>query len=307
MSFERLPSLRPKRNSLPKLSTSSPTDDNTGRSEATGPPWLYRANLPLVRTEYFELGAEIDAVQRFIDGVRLRQEHRMFLAELDRLQESVNGVRLLFQEHLELRARLDRLQRLTDVMNLDQPTGLVEDSALSGSIAELGSEAEYRGLARRSLKEKERQRIVDILDKEGDEVAAGVENLLRKDVIHFLRVRTQLLSLLIAWEQVILEKKRYDEEGFRACGTAEGISPHHFMILFQIVFGRARAGLTNLGRDTPDLRMQAGVKRSIESDEAYPEPRKVKLCAPEGSVSGINKYGGLREDSNMECRRGAEE
>ncbi|RYP01924.1 hypothetical protein DL764_006019 [Monosporascus ibericus] len=281
------------------VTTSSPTDDDMGRSETTGPPWLYRANLPLVRTEYFELGAEIDAVQRFIDGVRLRQEHRMVLAELDRLQETVNGVRLLFQEHLELRAKVDRLQRLID---------LVEDWALSGSIAELGSEAEYRGLARRSLKEKERQRIVDILDNEGDEVAAGVENLLRKDVVHFLRVRTQLLSLLIAWEQVILEKKRYDEEGFRACGTAEGISPHQFMILFQTVFGRARAGLTNLGRDTPDLRMQAGVKRSIECDEAYPEPRTVKLYAPERSVSEINKEdGGLREDSNVECKRGGAE
>ncbi|KAI1318796.1 hypothetical protein F5Y16DRAFT_391553, partial [Xylariaceae sp. FL0255] len=68
------------------------------------------------------------------------------------------------------------------------------------------------------------------------------------DHVYFERVRSQLFSLLIAWEQAILEKKRYEEEGLRIDVTDDRaqLNPHEFMILFQTVYFRAQAGLATL-------------------------------------------------------------
>ncbi|KAI1322668.1 hypothetical protein F5Y16DRAFT_404217 [Xylariaceae sp. FL0255] len=56
-----------------------------------------------------------------------------------------------------------------------------------------------------------KRKIDDILQVETSQVTSQIESLLRFDPVHFERVRSQLYSLLIAWEQVILEKRRYDE------------------------------------------------------------------------------------------------
>ncbi|KAI1119348.1 hypothetical protein F5Y14DRAFT_457662 [Nemania sp. NC0429] len=80
------------------------------------------------------------------------------------------------------------------------------------------------------------------------------------------RIRNQLLSLLFAWEQIILEKKRYDEEGFHPSDNTEDLSPRQFLILFRVIWGRAQAGLTDLAPSPANSTAPTGIKRSVESD-----------------------------------------
>ncbi|KAI3342061.1 hypothetical protein F4824DRAFT_272429 [Ustulina deusta] len=123
------------------------------------------------------------------------------------------------------------------------------------------------------LDEKERRTIAEILRMETSEVTNKVESLLRIDLVHFERVRNQLLSLLVGWEQAILEKKRYDEEGLRIEDGEAQLSPRRFLILFHIIYYRARVGLTSL--PTSILRSGAPIasmKYSTQSDpHALPE------------------------------------
>ncbi|KAK5632005.1 hypothetical protein RRF57_007719 [Xylaria bambusicola] len=81
------------------------------------------------------------------------------------------------------------------------------------------------------------------------EVTRKVESLLQINLVHFEQVRSQLLSLLIGWEQVILEKEQYDQERLyiRREENEAGLSPREFMILFQITYYRAQAELV-IGR-----------------------------------------------------------
>ncbi len=123
------------------------------------------------------------------------------------------------------------------------------------------------------LDEKEQHTVAEILRTETSEVTKKVESLLRIDLAHFIRVRSQLLSLLIAWEQAILEKKRYDEEGLQTGVGEAQLSPHQFMILFQIVYFRARVGLISLPSSTSS---SAGIKRTLEPSSA-PEAKRARL------------------------------
>ncbi|KAI1290505.1 hypothetical protein F5Y03DRAFT_401221 [Xylaria venustula] len=75
----------------------------------------------------------------------------------------------------------------------------------------------------------------------------------RRTIAETLRMEfSGLLSLLIGWEQAILEKKRYDGEGPRAGNSEAQLSSCEFMILFQITYYRAQAGLTILPVSTSD-------------------------------------------------------
>ncbi|KAJ3561303.1 hypothetical protein NPX13_g9001 [Xylaria arbuscula] len=104
------------------------------------------------------------------------------------------------------------------------------------------------------LNEEERRTIAETLRMETSEVTRKVESLLRINLVHFERVRSQLLSLLIGWEQVIQEKEQYDQERLyiRREEDKAGLSPREFMILFQIIYYRAQAGLTILPVLTSD-------------------------------------------------------
>ncbi|KAI1158994.1 hypothetical protein F5B18DRAFT_638762 [Nemania serpens] len=123
------------------------------------------------------------------------------------------------------------------------------------------------------LDEKEQCTIGEILQMETFEVVKKIESLLRIDLAHFLRVRSQLSSLLVAWEQAILEKKRYSEEGLCIGGNESQLSPHQFLVLFQIVFHRARVGLTSLPSSAPS---SAGNKRTMEPNSA-PDAKRARF------------------------------
>ncbi|KAJ3570092.1 hypothetical protein NPX13_g5848 [Xylaria arbuscula] len=119
------------------------------------------------------------------------------------------------------------------------------------------------------LNEEERRMIAKTLRMETPEVTRKVESLLRIDLVHFERVRSQLLSLLISWEQAIWEKKRYDEEGLRTGNNEAQLNPHQFMILFQTIYFRARAGLTSLPTSTTSSSgMVASIKYSSKPDSS---------------------------------------
>lgn len=98
------------------------------------------------------------------------------------------------------------------------------------------------------LDQAEQRAITNILRMETSQVIGKIESLLRMDQIHFGRVRSQLLPLLIAWEQVILEKERYGEEGLciYTRDDKSQLSLQEFLLLFQTVYYRAQAGLTTL-------------------------------------------------------------
>ncbi|KAI1181432.1 hypothetical protein F5B17DRAFT_425352 [Nemania serpens] len=115
---------------------------------------------------------------------------------------------------------------------------------------------------------------------ETSEVAKKIESLLRLDLAHFIRVRSQLLSLLVAWEQVILEKKRYSEEGLHTGGDESQLSPHQFLVLFQTVFRQARVGLTSLPSSASS---SAGNKRTMEPNSA-PDAKRARFEDTEGQA-----------------------
>ncbi|KAI0163881.1 hypothetical protein GGR57DRAFT_268696 [Xylariaceae sp. FL1272] len=152
--------------------------------------------------------------------------------------------------------------------------------------------AEADGTARGKplLNDQEGQIAASIIREDALEVANKVEAILRMDKAHFIRVRAQLLSLLLAWEQVMLEKKRYDEEGLRPSGRAEDLSPHQFLILFHTVYRRAQAGLIDLTSSSASgSTAPAATKRSIESDSPPPPMKRVK---PDGEREGETIEGG---------------
>ncbi|KAI1322430.1 hypothetical protein F5Y16DRAFT_404446 [Xylariaceae sp. FL0255] len=117
------------------------------------------------------------------------------------------------------------------------------------------------------LNEKDRRIVASILREHESSVAKKVEGLLQKEPVHFIQVRNQLLSLLVAWKQIMLDKKRYDKESLRLSENIDDLSPHQFLILFHTVWGRAQVGLTDL---TPSPARSAGIKRSIEYDSPPP-------------------------------------
>ncbi|KAJ3578091.1 hypothetical protein NPX13_g2474 [Xylaria arbuscula] len=130
------------------------------------------------------------------------------------------------------------------------------------------------------LDEIEQHTIGEILQMETSEVTKKIESLLKIDLAHFIRVRSQLLSLLVAWEQAILEKKRYSEEGLHTGGDMSQLSPHQFLVLFQIVFHRARVGLTSLPSSAPN---PAGNKRTMEPDSA-PDAKRARFEGAAGQT-----------------------
>ncbi|KAI1325797.1 hypothetical protein F5Y16DRAFT_376780 [Xylariaceae sp. FL0255] len=137
------------------------------------------------------------------------------------------------------------------------------------------------------LNEKEHRAVAGILGEQVSSVTKTVGGLLQKEPVHFIRVRNQLLSLLVAWEQIMLEKKRYDEEGLHPSENMDDLSPHQFLILFQTVWGRAQVGLT-------DLTPSPAIKRSIESDS--PPPTKRARCDSE-------EQAGVSEEASGQKRR----
>ncbi|KAI0388403.1 hypothetical protein F5Y17DRAFT_452921 [Xylariaceae sp. FL0594] len=122
------------------------------------------------------------------------------------------------------------------------------------------------------LTKDEHEDAVELLQKDPSFVRQKVEALLQMKMALFTRTRNQILSFLIAWEQIILEKQRYDEEGLHPSNNPDDLSPHQFLILFQIVWGRARVGLADLTPNLTNSTALTGIKRSIES--ASPPPAK---------------------------------
>ncbi|KAI1159286.1 hypothetical protein F5B18DRAFT_655794 [Nemania serpens] len=92
----------------------------------------------------------------------------------------------------------------------------------------------------RKLNKEEYAHTAGSLQDSALSVTRQVKDLLHKDLIHFMRVQNQLLSLLVAWEQIILEKKRYDEEGFHPSDNTEDLNPRQFLILFRVIWGRLK-------------------------------------------------------------------
>ncbi|KAJ3553982.1 hypothetical protein NPX13_g10740 [Xylaria arbuscula] len=64
------------------------------------------------------------------------------------------------------------------------------------------------------LDENERHTVADILWTNICKLANKIELLLCIDMVYFTQVCSQLFLLFIAWEQVMLEKRRYNEKGF---------------------------------------------------------------------------------------------
>ncbi|KAI1321140.1 hypothetical protein F5Y16DRAFT_389263 [Xylariaceae sp. FL0255] len=87
-----------------------------------------------------------------------------------------------------------------------------------------------------------------VLNEKEHRAVAGIFGE-QKEPVYFIWVRNQLLSLFVAWEQIMLEKKRYDEEGLYLSENMDDL-----------------IGLTDL---TPSL----AIKRSIESDSSLPTKR----------------------------------
>ncbi|KAI1159433.1 hypothetical protein F5B18DRAFT_588588 [Nemania serpens] len=143
-----------------------------------------------------------------------------------------------------------------------------------------------RGTDNQILNEAEHLLAAKILQDPVSSVIKQVQDLLHKDLIHFMRVRNQLLSLLVAWEQIILEKKRYDEEGFHPSDNMEDLSPHQFLILFRVVWGRAQAGLTDLAPSPANSTAPTIIKRSIESGSPPAEKRARSDSRGGAGVSG---------------------
>ncbi|KAI3335916.1 hypothetical protein F4824DRAFT_500405 [Ustulina deusta] len=114
------------------------------------------------------------------------------------------------------------------------------------------------------LDEEERRMIAKTLRMGTSEVTRKVESLLRVDLVHFEQICNQLLSLLISWEQAILKKKRYDKEGLRTGNGEAQLSPREFMILFQITYYRAQAGLTILPISTSDSAQPTNIYLATE-------------------------------------------
>ncbi|RYO97362.1 hypothetical protein DL765_011206 [Monosporascus sp. GIB2] len=110
------------------------------------------------------------------------------------------------------------------------------------------------------LSSADEQIIQGITGMDEPAVTKQLVKTLQFNLNQFEKVRSQLLSLLLAWEHIMLEKKRYDEEGFDV------------------------VGLLSLRKSEQSPPWAAGVKRSVESPspepEGQPDTKKVKADKP---------------------------
>ncbi|RYP01926.1 hypothetical protein DL764_006021 [Monosporascus ibericus] len=135
------------------------------------------------------------------------------------------------------------------------------------------------------LSSADEQIIQGIMSMDEPAVTKQLVKTLQFSLNQFEKVRSQLLSLLLAWEHIMLEKKRYDEEGFDV-GKSDSytISPTQYLILFRIICSHSQVGLLSLRKSEQSPPWAAGVKRSIESPspelQGQPDTKKVKADKP---------------------------
>ncbi|KAI3322903.1 hypothetical protein HD806DRAFT_499640 [Xylariaceae sp. AK1471] len=97
-----------------------------------------------------------------------------------------------------------------------------------------------------SLRTSDTEKVRKALEINKTAMAERVKKLLNVSLRDYTLTRNRLLSLLISWEQVILEKKRYDEEGFQSSNDDDGLTHHQFYVLVDLIWGIAGPGQSSL-------------------------------------------------------------
>lgn len=139
----------------------------------------------------------------------------------------------------------------------------------------------------------DQQMVQSIVAMDQHSITKQLIKTFQYDLSQFEKVRTQLLSLLLAWEQIILEKKRYDEEGFDMDGSDFlTITPPQFLILFRIISSHSQVGLLSLRKTGQSSCLETGIKRSIESPEPGPAAKS------EEAESTVKRIKFNEEDGN---------
>ncbi|KAI1249791.1 hypothetical protein MGN70_009405 [Eutypa lata] len=152
------------------------------------------------------------------------------------------------------------------------------------------------------------EQIAEILELNGDELQQELLESFRMPKPKFVQFKYRILSLLIAWEQILLEKTRFDESGLDLNNPSpESLSPHECLILLTTISNVVRPGIATF--DSPPK------KRTFSNDVAIPtieveEPessnKKVKIEEDEErKLSSIEQWEGRKHE--LEDPSGASE
>ncbi|KAI1318024.1 hypothetical protein F5Y16DRAFT_392362 [Xylariaceae sp. FL0255] len=137
-----------------------------------------------------------------------------------------------------------------------------------------------------SLHREDRNKVASIIRIRDQDMTERVKELLRLKLSDYLQVKARLVSLLVAWEQVIFEKRRFDEEGFQPHDPKTGLSYHQFYLLVDTIWRLANHGqptyekfhrsvfnARNKSSRYPDIDMEASCKAvptdSLEFSHQY--------------------------------------
>lgn len=152
------------------------------------------------------------------------------------------------------------------------------------------------------------EQIAEILELNGNELQQELVRSFQMPKPKFVQFRYKILSLLIAWEQILLEKTRFDESRLHLNNPSqESLSPHECLILLTTISNMVRPGIATF--DSPPK------KRAFSKDVAIPsieveEPerinKKVKIEEDEEpKLSSIEQWGGRKHE--LEDPSGASE
>ncbi|TGJ85253.1 hypothetical protein E0Z10_g3497 [Xylaria hypoxylon] len=143
-----------------------------------------------------------------------------------------------------------------------------------------------------SLKTRDTDRVQKALRIDKVTMAERVERLLNVSLSDYMLTRNKLLSLLISWEQVILEKRRYDQEGFQPSDSGNGLTHHQFYVLVDLIWGIAGPGQSSLQER----------KRNVVSTETFryrsAENAKVPDLRPTDKLDMPDSFSGSGRNPN---------
>lgn len=125
--------------------------------------------------------------------------------------------------------------------------------------------------------------IKGVLEMSTSERAAAIDKVMDKELQVFLKVRTQLHSLMIFWERVIHAKNRLDTEGRKFRGE-ETMDVQSCLIGLKIIPRRCTIGLSALAEAT------SSSSRSVQKRKATPMPDDSGSETMDNELQGTAKH-----------------